>query len=300
MTGTRVAEAGSDPTDLLSEAVSEIVDGQTVAIGGYFQHRHPMAVVRELVRQGKRDLHLVTPLGGIDLEVALTGKVARKVTFAFVTLDVFGVAPMFRRATESGEISVVEYGDVTIARALEARARAQRWYPAKTWIGSDMGQFHPGEQFTADDGAQMFRAPAMEIDWVAIHAPFATARGDVALAGESFDGFLIRAGDRAIITTDKIISDRELVERWNGRVMLRPHSDYVIELPHAAHPTSCYPHYVQDVDYICSYADAMASGGSFDVCGVSEKDYLSSLPADRLTELDHRMAVATQVADVYR
>lgn len=300
MTQTRIVDQTTDPTDLLSEAVSEIADGQTVAIGGYFQHRHPMAFVRELVRQGKQDLHLVTPLGGIDLEVALTGKVARKVTFAFVTLDVFGMAPMFRRATESGEISVVEYGDVTIARALEAQARAQRWYPAKTWIGSDMAAFHPGEQYTADNGAQMFRAPAMELDWVAIHAPFATARGDVALAGESFDGFLLRAAAKAIITTDRIISDRELVERWNGRVMLRPHCDYVIEMPHAAHPTSCYPHYVQDVDYLCAYADAMAERKEFDVCGVSEKDYLSAMPAERLAELDHRMETAIRVADLYR
>ena len=43
----------------LAEAVDQISDGDIVAIGGHTTRRHPMALVREVVRQGKRRLHVV-------------------------------------------------------------------------------------------------------------------------------------------------------------------------------------------------------------------------------------------------
>lgn len=109
--------------DQLADAIARIRDGETVAFGGYFQHRHPMALVRELIRQGRRDLHIVTPLGGIDTELALACGIAGTITFGFVSMDALGQSPAFRRAIDSGDVAPVEYGDLALIRAMEAAER---------------------------------------------------------------------------------------------------------------------------------------------------------------------------------
>src|ERR1700753_2490878 len=43
----------------LTDAVAMIRDGATIAIGGRKNQRVPMALVREIARQGKTDLHIV-------------------------------------------------------------------------------------------------------------------------------------------------------------------------------------------------------------------------------------------------
>lgn len=40
----------------IEEAVALIKDGQTVAIGGFGADNHPMAIVREMIRTGKKIL----------------------------------------------------------------------------------------------------------------------------------------------------------------------------------------------------------------------------------------------------
>ena len=42
----------------LREAVALIQDGDTVAIGGHTLRRHPMALIHELIREGRRELRL--------------------------------------------------------------------------------------------------------------------------------------------------------------------------------------------------------------------------------------------------
>ena len=39
----------------IEEAVALIKDGQTVAIGGFGADNHPMAIVREMIRTGKKN-----------------------------------------------------------------------------------------------------------------------------------------------------------------------------------------------------------------------------------------------------
>ena len=43
----------------LREMVALVPDGASLALGGSFLHRGPFALVRELIRQGKKDLEIV-------------------------------------------------------------------------------------------------------------------------------------------------------------------------------------------------------------------------------------------------
>src|SRR5258707_7171851 len=60
-----------DPDKLvdLDRAARVVTDGAIVALGGGLSARLPMAMVRELVRQGRRGLHLVGSAHSIDVDM---------------------------------------------------------------------------------------------------------------------------------------------------------------------------------------------------------------------------------------
>lgn len=93
----------------LEEAVAAIPSGSQVVIGGAMV-MSPMAAVRELIRQGKKDLDLVcSPIGGINVDMLAGAGCIRSVEFPQVSMGEFGMAPNFRRAVESGRIKTREH-----------------------------------------------------------------------------------------------------------------------------------------------------------------------------------------------
>ena len=93
----------------LAEASGAIPSGSRVVIGGAMV-MPPMSLVREMVRQGKKDLDLVcSPIGGINIDMLAGAGCARSVEFPQVSLGEFGMAPNFRRAVETGNLVTREH-----------------------------------------------------------------------------------------------------------------------------------------------------------------------------------------------
>jgi len=93
----------------LSEAAALVKDGHLLALGGHTRHA-PMALIRELVRQGRRDLGLITtPTGGLNVDLAIGAGLVTRLHFAQVVLEEFGMAPNFRRAAQAGLLTCFEY-----------------------------------------------------------------------------------------------------------------------------------------------------------------------------------------------
>ncbi len=93
----------------LADAAAAIPSGSRVAIGGAMV-MPPMALVRELVRQGKKELDLVcSPIGGINVDMLAGAGCARSVEFPQVAMGEFGMAPNFRRAVETGSLKAREH-----------------------------------------------------------------------------------------------------------------------------------------------------------------------------------------------
>jgi len=93
----------------LAGAVSLVKDGDLVALGGHTRAA-PMALIRELIRQGRRHLGLVTvPTGGLNLDLAIGAGLADLLHFAQVGLEEYGLAPHFRAAVQAGRLQCLEY-----------------------------------------------------------------------------------------------------------------------------------------------------------------------------------------------
>ena len=69
----------------------------------------PMAFVRELVRQGRKRLRLVTvPGGGIGVDMLIGGGCVESIETPQIVLDEFGQAPNFREYVQEGKIKVFD------------------------------------------------------------------------------------------------------------------------------------------------------------------------------------------------
>lgn len=95
----------SDKRIGLNEVGRYIQNGMTLGIGGGPLLAAPMALVREVIRSGARDLCLVaSSTGGVPFDLLIGAGCAASVEFAQIVFNEYGPAPNFRRHAESGRI----------------------------------------------------------------------------------------------------------------------------------------------------------------------------------------------------
>src|ERR1700712_229499 len=89
---------GGDKRTSLAAAAARVADGALVALGGGLCARLPMALVRELVRQDRRGLHLVGSAHSIDVDLLAAAGAVSVCEESYVGFEQdLGLAPAFRR-----------------------------------------------------------------------------------------------------------------------------------------------------------------------------------------------------------
>lgn len=89
----------------LAGAAALVPDGAAVGITGL----SPMALVRELVRRGAHDLHLIgVPTGGLAADLLIGAGCVRSIECSGVQLGEHGFAPHFSRAVHDGSLRVYD------------------------------------------------------------------------------------------------------------------------------------------------------------------------------------------------
>ena len=113
------------------EAAGWIENGMTVAIG----QPTPMALVRQIIRRGLKDLTIVD--AGFSLDLLIAAGCVRKVV-SYYAGGGFGnpVGPSFRRAAERGEIEVWECEEGILCAGLQAAAQALPFLPWRGGVGT--------------------------------------------------------------------------------------------------------------------------------------------------------------------
>ena len=94
----------------LSDLAALIPNGTAVGLGGVFLHRGPFALVRELARQRRRDLEIIKPSPGYDLDLLCRAGAVRRVRAGIVAMEGnFGMAKWYRKAIERKEAELEEH-----------------------------------------------------------------------------------------------------------------------------------------------------------------------------------------------
>ena len=80
-----------------------------------------MALVRELIRQGRRDLHVIGSAHGIDVDLLVAAGAIAVCEESYVGFEQdLGLAPAYRRAVETGALEIHESCCATILTQLRA------------------------------------------------------------------------------------------------------------------------------------------------------------------------------------
>lgn len=112
---------GRDKLVDLDRAARAVDDGALVALGGGLSARLPMALVRELIRQGRRGLHVVGSAHSIDVDLLIATGALAICEESYVGFEQdLGLAPAYRRAAETGAIELRESCCATILAQLRA------------------------------------------------------------------------------------------------------------------------------------------------------------------------------------
>jgi len=94
----------------LAELAARIPDGCALGLGGVFLHRGPFALVRELARQKRRNLEIIKPSPGYDLDLLCRSQAVVRIRAGIVAMEGnFGLAPWYRRAIERKEAQLEEH-----------------------------------------------------------------------------------------------------------------------------------------------------------------------------------------------
>ena len=90
------------------QAAKMIQSGMHVGVGAGMD-MNPMPVVREIVKNGVRDLTLTSVLtGGYVVDLMIGAGCVSTVQFPQIVMDEFGLAPCFSRAAKAGALKFKE------------------------------------------------------------------------------------------------------------------------------------------------------------------------------------------------
>jgi glutaconate CoA-transferase subunit A len=91
-----------------AEAARMVESGIHLGLGTGME-MNPMAVIREIVKRGVKDLTLTSVLtGGYVADLLIGLGMVSTVQFPQIVMDEFGLAPNFRRMAEAGRLKLLE------------------------------------------------------------------------------------------------------------------------------------------------------------------------------------------------
>ncbi|GAG87105.1 unnamed protein product, partial [marine sediment metagenome] len=198
-----------------------------------------------------------TFVGGIDIDMLIAAGCASEVRSCFVGMEIFGMAPHYRKAVESGAIKISEESEATIALGLRASYLKVPFMPLKGIIGTDMPKVRDDIKQIEDpfgSGTQVMAVPKIDLDVAILHVPYADEYGNGNIAGAVWmDADMAKTAKKTIIICEKLV-ETEDIRYLPGKAQLPMQTTTaVVKIPFGAHPTSCYPIYTFDPLHIQRY-----------------------------------------------
>jgi glutaconate CoA-transferase subunit A len=240
----------------ITELAVRIPGGVALGIGGVHFSRVPIALIEALLSGGKRDFTFISWGGGVPLEMFLEAGAVKKLVFAFSSLDVFGLAPRFRKALEENRIEVEEWTALAMIQGLHAAWMRLPEMPFQVPLGSDMmtrGDFWRIEQTPS---GQVAYARALPIDSLLLHVQRADRAGNIEMEGaRGLDISMAGAAKQIFVTVEEVVDTGKLGQAKNSFVLPKEFVTAIARVPFGAYPTSCLPFYTTDYRQLQHFVD---------------------------------------------
>lgn len=245
-----------------AEAVSRFVyDGCYIGTELYGTVRCPMSLVREVVRQGVRDLR-VAGQGVTELDLWLAAGIINALDLTYIGLEVYGVSNALRREVESGRLSrVVEWSNAGISWRFKATALGAPFIPVRSMLGTDTLKYSAAKVVECPfTGEKLALLPALILDVGLMHVHRADRYGNCQVEGiTGFGVEFARACKRLIISAEEII-DTDEIRRYPDRTIVPYYLvDAVVHAPFGSHPGEMAYRYCRDEPEIKAWVEASAT-----------------------------------------
>ena len=234
----------------LREAIdTHVANGASVALEG-FTHLIPFAAGHELIRQQKRDLHLIRMTPDLVYDQLIGMGCARKLTFSWGGNPGVGSLHRLRDAVEHAwprPLELDEHSHAGMAAAFCAGAARLPFGTLRGYLDNDLDHVNPRIRrvecpFT---GERLAAVPALNPDVTILHAQRADRAGNVALHG--IVGALkeaAMAATRVIVTVEEIVD--VLPPAMNAIVLPHWVVSAVVHCPGGAYPSYAHGYYTRD------------------------------------------------------
>lgn len=241
------------------EAAARVKDGMSIAIGGEVNALHPMAIIRQIIRNGVKDLTIVgSAANGLEVDLLIGAGCVKKVMCSYIGAEsIAPIGPFFRATAQSGELEVWECEEGMLCAGLRAGAAM---LPCELWrigAGTSYPDVNPDIKVIEEPitGRVITVIPAISPDVALFHVGYGDAYGNIQHVGPTWsDKILAAASNMVIVELDKIISNEE-IRRYPERTTLRS-VDAVVRAPYGSHPYSSAGFYTLDKEHLVEYVEA--------------------------------------------
>ena len=251
----------------LDAAIAEFVrDGSCVALEG-FTHLIPFAAGHEIIRQRRRDLHLVRMTPDLLYDQMIGMGCARKLTFSWGGNPGVGSLHRLRDAIERqwpAPLAIDEHTHAGMAAAYRAGAARLPFGMLRGYIGTDLVDVNPAIRSVECPytGECIATVPAINPDVTILHAQRADRRGNVAIEGiVGAQREAALAAGALLVTVEEIVE--EMPPAMNSIVLPHWVVSAVVHCPGGAYPAYAHGYYDRDNDFYLRWDAIARERGTF-------------------------------------
>ena len=191
-----------DKSAAMEDAVAAIPDGATVMVGGFGVPGTPFALIRELVRQGQKDLTIIKNDAnekGMGVDHLLANGQVRKLVTTHIGLNPRAVAMM-----NAGEIEVEFCAQGILAERVRAGGAGLAAIATDIGVETELARGKPQVEL---DGRPALLERALRADAALIHADRADPFGNLAYVAtaRNFNPMMAMAANLVIAETETVL-----------------------------------------------------------------------------------------------
>lgn len=305
----------------LSEAAEIIRDGTMLTFSGFTIWRRPCALVFELLRQKKRNLHLIETDSGPHTEFLIGAGCVAIWESSWISHELFGkYGGNLSRKVNNKEIICEDYSHAEMGFRFLAASAGMPFIPTQTSLGTDLHnpaydmlgraglrdgrnpkiprrKYETMEDPFFGDGHYVL-VPAAKVDVAVLSVQQVGEEGTVRIEGQYFtDPEVCRAADVTIVVAEEVVPEETLRAEPHHNTIPAFQVDYIVECPYGAHPTGMFGYYDVDGDFIRNFYMQTRTQEGFDefakewVFGMDHEAYLNKLGVSRLVSLQANRAL---------
>ncbi|HEU4759036.1 MAG TPA: CoA-transferase [Dehalococcoidia bacterium] len=241
-----------------AEAVSRFVpDGAYLSYDTNVMVRGPSVLVREIIRQRKRDLWVAAKFTAQDVTLMVAGGCVSRVDVGWLE-----VGRVIQEAMNEGRVKFIEWSNSAMALRHMAGAMGVPFLPLRYLGGTDSFR-ESGAKLVQDPftGESIVLVPALNPDVALIHAHQADRFGNARIFGPGIAPVeTAAAAKRLVITTEELVEPEE-IRRAPGLTSVPYYMvDAVVHAPFGAYPGSMPGMYRAHLEHFMEFGMAQAAG----------------------------------------